>query len=67
MVWEMLGGVTNVADRASFGVLTQMFAPGLVDTVNAEGRRGVGAAAGLAGPVDAVPGVGVVAVAQPVL
>jgi hypothetical protein len=33
----MLGGVTNAADRASFGVLTQTFDPGLVDTVTAEG------------------------------
>nr|WP_277605869.1 IS4 family transposase [Glycomyces sp. L485] len=33
----MLGGVTNAADRASSGVLTQTFDPGLVDTVTAEG------------------------------
>jgi len=37
VVWEILEGVTNAADRASFGVLTQTFDPGLVDTVIAEG------------------------------
>lgn len=37
VVCAMLGGVTNAADRASFGVLTQTFDPSLVDTVTAEG------------------------------
>lgn len=34
---EILDGVTNAADRASFGVLTQTFTPDLVDAVTTQG------------------------------
>lgn len=34
---EVLDGVTNAVDRASFGVLTQTFGPDLVDIVAEQG------------------------------
>ncbi|SIO85876.1 Mobile element protein [Nocardiopsis sp. JB363] len=37
VVCEILDGVTNAADRASFGVLTQTFAPDLVEAVTIQG------------------------------